>query len=173
MNDHFISLIITCSKFIPLLKNTLHHLIITCNLKVGCCTRQGFIKIHFTCFHNPVSFKVKSTISTTMCSITKKNVVGRMRLKFIQIALFQNKTLASKRPQVTHFGRATMHKLIRRFLQDSMQESPVRNIASCVYRFGLIFPRSLVLIEHHPSHLHTCVPQHHSEGEHREKKTDV
>jgi hypothetical protein len=76
-----------------------------------------------------------------------------MRLKLIKISMFQNKSFASKRPEVRERRLATKAKLKGGQMQNRVQEDPFRDIASSANSIGPKAPRSPMLIAHHPSHL--------------------
>lgn len=77
--------------------------------------QDRFIEVYLTSFLDAVGLKIQSTISMAMRSISEKDAISGRRLKFIYITLFENKTLAAKRPQVTYLGSTTMHELIGSF----------------------------------------------------------
>jgi hypothetical protein len=86
-------------------------------------------------------------------SVTKKNTIGRPRLKLVQINLFEDEAFAPKHPEVTYLGWSSKSQLIRSLLHESSKKNVIGDIASCVDRLDPISPRSHVLIEHRPSHL--------------------
>jgi hypothetical protein len=86
-------------------------------------------------------------------SITKKNTIGRPRLKLVQITLFEDEAFAPKYPEVTYLGWSSESQLIRSLLHESSKKNVIGDIASRVDCLGPISPRSPMLIEHHPSHL--------------------
>jgi hypothetical protein len=88
-----------------------------------------------------------------MRGVTKQNAIKRARLKLIKISTFQNKTFASKGPEVRDRRLATKAKLKWGQIQNRAQEDPIRNIASGANSIGPKEPRSPMLIEHHPRHL--------------------
>jgi hypothetical protein len=86
-------------------------------------------------------------------NISKKNTVRRPGLELVQITLFQDKALASKHPEVAYLGWSSKSQLIISLLYENSKENVIGNIARVVDCFNPISPRSLVLIEHRPSHL--------------------
>jgi hypothetical protein len=88
-----------------------------------------------------------------MRGVSKQNAIKRVRLKLIKIAMFQNKSFATKWPKVRDRRLATKAKLKRGQMQNRAQEDSIRNIASGANSIGPKAPRSPMLIEHHPSHL--------------------
>jgi hypothetical protein len=94
-------------------KDALTNLPITCTIKDRRGTRHGFVESDLIGLHNSVSFKVKYTICMRVRSITKKYAIGRPGFEFVQITLFQNEALASKRSKVAYLGvviRIATHK---------------------------------------------------------------
>jgi hypothetical protein len=81
-----------------------------------------------------------------MRGVSKQNVINRMRLKLIEIFTFQNKTFASKRPEVRDRTLATKAKLKGSQIQNRAQEDPIRNIARGANSIGPKLPRSPMLI---------------------------
>jgi hypothetical protein len=63
-------------------------------------TRSSFIEGHITCLNNGVSLKVKHSIRSAMRGISKQNAIRRARFKFVKIATFQDKALATKRSEM-------------------------------------------------------------------------
>jgi hypothetical protein len=53
-----------------------------------------------------------------MRGVSKKNVIRRMRLKFIKITTFQNKALATKGPEIRDGQLASKVKLKRSQMQN-------------------------------------------------------
>jgi hypothetical protein len=88
-----------------------------------------------------------------MGGVSKQNAIKRVRLKLIKIATFQNKSFASKRPEVRDRRLAIKAKLKGGQMHNRAQEDPIRNIASGANSIGPKVPRSPMLIEHRPSHL--------------------
>jgi hypothetical protein len=89
-----------------------------------------------------------------MRCITEKNAVRRARLKLIKISFFQHKTPATKNSEMVNTGLASKSQLIRSLVHESTQENAVGHITSGVNRLSPVLPRSPMLIEHRPSHLH-------------------
>jgi hypothetical protein len=77
-----------------------------------------------------------------MRGVSKQNAIKRVRLKLIKIFIFQNKSLASKRPEVRDRRLATKVKLKGGQMQNRAQEDPIRNIASGANSISLKAPRS-------------------------------
>jgi hypothetical protein len=88
-----------------------------------------------------------------MRGVSKQNAIKGARLKLIKIATFQNKTFASKQPEVRDRRLATKAKLKGGQMQNRAQEDLIRNIARSANSIGPKVPRSPMLIKHHPSHL--------------------
>jgi hypothetical protein len=88
-------------------------------------TRQGFIESDLTGLHNLVSFKVKNTICMRVRSITKKNTIGRPRLKLVQITLFQDEAFAAKQPEMAYLGWSSESQLIRSLRHESSKENMI------------------------------------------------
>jgi hypothetical protein len=88
-----------------------------------------------------------------MRSIAKQDAIRRTRLKLIKIATFQNKALASKRPEMRDRRLVTKVKLKGGQVQNRAQEDSIRDIASSADSVGPKVSRSPMLIEHRPSHL--------------------
>jgi hypothetical protein len=88
-----------------------------------------------------------------MRGVSKQNAIKRARLKLIKISTFQNKSFASKRPEVRDRRLSTKSKLKGGQMQNRVQEYSIRNIASSANIIGPKTPRSSMLIEHRPSHL--------------------
>jgi hypothetical protein len=66
-----------------------------------------------TSHRSPVVFslKIKHSIRSAMRGVSKQNVIRRTRLKFIKIAMFQNKALAIKRPEMRDIQLTSKVKL--------------------------------------------------------------
>jgi hypothetical protein len=88
-----------------------------------------------------------------MRGVSKQNAIKRARLKLIKITIFQNKSFASKGPEVRDRMLATKAKLKGGQIQNQAQEDPIRNIVSGANSISPKAPRSPMLIEHRPSHL--------------------
>jgi hypothetical protein len=86
-------------------------------------------------------------------SIAKQDAIRRVRLKLIKIATFQNKELATKRPEMRDIWVASKVKLKRGQIQDRAQEDSISDIASSADSVCPKASSSPMLIEHHPSHL--------------------
>jgi hypothetical protein len=57
-----------------------------------------------------------------MRGIAKQDAIRRARVKLIKITTFQNKALATKRPEMKHKPLASKAKLRRSQIQDRAQE---------------------------------------------------
>jgi hypothetical protein len=104
-------------------------------------------------------------ICSRMRCITKQNTIDRSSLELFQLLPFlKDKALATKDMEVTHLGCATVHQLIIGFLLVDSKVDPVQNIARGIDRLSPEPSRSLILIEHHPSHLTqgSILPFHHA-----------
>jgi hypothetical protein len=77
-----------------------------------------------------------------MRGVSKQNAMKGARLKLIKIATFQNKTFASKWPEVRDRKLAIKAKLKGGQMQNRAQEDSIRNIASGANSIGLKAPRS-------------------------------
>jgi hypothetical protein len=88
-----------------------------------------------------------------MRGVSKQNAIKRARLELIKIFIFQNKTFASKRPEMRDRRLATKAKLKGGQMQNRVQKDRIRNIASVVNSIGPKAPRSPMLIEYRPNHL--------------------
>jgi hypothetical protein len=88
-----------------------------------------------------------------MRGITKQNAIKGVRLKLIKIATFQDKAFASKRTEMRDRRLMTKAKLKGSQVQNRAQEDSIRDIACSADSIGPKVPMSLMLIEHHPSHL--------------------
>jgi hypothetical protein len=99
-----------------------------------------------------------------MTSITQENSIGGPQLKLIKPTLLENKAPTTKNPEMAHSRCFPVHELIAHLVQEGPQKNPVPNMASGIHRFCPIFPRSPMLIEHHPSHLTkgTIFPLNHT-----------
>jgi hypothetical protein len=60
-----------------------------------------------------------------MRGLSKKNIIRRTRLKFINIATFQNKALATERPEMRDRWLASKAKLKGGQMQNQVQEDPI------------------------------------------------
>jgi hypothetical protein len=74
------------------------------------------------------SLKVKHSIRSTMRGIAKQDAIRRVRLKFIKIATFQDKALATKRPEMRDVWFASKAKLKGSQIQDRAHEESIRDI---------------------------------------------
>jgi hypothetical protein len=88
-----------------------------------------------------------------MRGVSKQNTIKRARLKLIKISTFQNKSFASKMPEVRDRRLVTKAKLKGGQVQNRAQEDPIRDIASGANSIGPKAHRSPMLIDHRPSHL--------------------
>jgi hypothetical protein len=68
---------------------------------------------------------VKHMVRSAMRSITKQDAIKRMRLKLIKIATFQNKALASERPEMRDRRLSTKVKLKGGQMQNRAQEDSI------------------------------------------------
>ena len=141
-------------RLILILKDVLAKLIITCTLQISRPRRSGLVEGYITSFDDPVSLKNKNMIASRLKSIAKKNAIRAPRLELIKISLLQNKASATKSTQVGYPGLSTKPLLIRSFLHERAKENAVGDIVCGVDRFGPKTPRSPMLIEHRPGHLH-------------------
>jgi hypothetical protein len=81
-----------------------------------------------------------------MRCITKQNVIRGMRLKFVQIAMLQDKALATKRPEMRDGRLASKAKLKGGQIQDQVHENSASVlIALAQKRLGVLFSSSIVL----------------------------
>jgi hypothetical protein len=85
--------------------------------------------------------------------MVKQDVIRRIRLKFIKITMFQNKTFASRRPGMRDRRLSTKAKLKAGQMQNRAQENSIRDIANSADSIRSKASRSPMLIEYHPSHL--------------------
>jgi hypothetical protein len=76
-----------------------------------------------------------------------------MGLKFIQIATFQDKALATKRLEMRDRRLASKAKLKMSQIQDQMQENSICDITCSADSIGPKAYRSPMLIKHRPCHL--------------------
>jgi hypothetical protein len=90
-----------------------------------------------------------------MRGISKQDAIRKARLKLIKIATFQNKALATKRPEKRDGWLASKAKLEGSQMQNQAHEDSIRTIACSADRIGP--SRSRMLIEHCPSHLNYSV----------------
>jgi hypothetical protein len=60
-----------------------------------------------------------------MRGLSKKNIIRRTRLKFINIATFQNKALVTERPEMRDGWLASKAKLKGGQMQNRAQEDPI------------------------------------------------
>jgi hypothetical protein len=88
-----------------------------------------------------------------MRGVSKQNAIKRARLEHIKIAMFQNKTLATKRSKMRDKMLVTKVKLKGSKMQNQAQEDSIRDIACSADSIGPKVHRSHMLIEHRPSHL--------------------
>jgi hypothetical protein len=88
-----------------------------------------------------------------MRCISKQNAISGTRLKFLQIAMLQEKALAAKRPEMRDGRLASKAKLKGGQIQDRAQENLIGDITSSADSIGPKASRSLMLIEHHPCYL--------------------
>jgi hypothetical protein len=88
-----------------------------------------------------------------MRCITKQNTIRGMRLKFIQIAMLQDKELTTKRPEMRDVWLASKMKLKGGQILDRVQENLIGDITYNADSIGPKAYRSLMLIEHHPCYL--------------------
>jgi hypothetical protein len=65
---------------------------------------------------------------------------------------------------MAHSRCLTVHKLIARLVQEGPKKNLVPNMAHGIHRLSPIYPRSPMLVEHHPSHLTkgTVFPPNHT-----------
>jgi hypothetical protein len=92
-----------------------------------------------------------------MRGISKQDAIRRMRLKLIQIVMFQDKALATKRPKMRDGWLASKAKLKGSQIQDRAQDDSILDITCSVDRVCPKVSMSPMLIEHHPSHLNKSV----------------
>jgi hypothetical protein len=88
-----------------------------------------------------------------MRGVSKQNAIKRARLKLIKVVMFQNKSFASKWPNMKDRGLVTKAKLKGSQVQNRAQEDSIRDITSSVNSIGPKATTSPMLIEHHPSYL--------------------
>jgi hypothetical protein len=72
---------------------------------------SSFVEGHIIRLNNGVSIKVKHSVRSVMRGIVKQNAIRRTTLKLIQILIFQNKALATKRPEMRDGWLASKAKL--------------------------------------------------------------
>jgi hypothetical protein len=72
--------------------------------------------------HDLVSIKVEHTICSRMISITQKDAIGGPQLKFVKPTLLEDKTLATKSPEMAHSRCLPMHELIACRVQESRRK---------------------------------------------------
>jgi hypothetical protein len=99
-----------------------------------------------------------------MISITRENSIGGPRLKLIKPTLLENKAPTTESHEMAHSRCSPLHELIARLVHKSPKKNPVPNMARGIHRLSPIFPRSSMLVEHHPSHLTegTILPLNHT-----------
>ena len=86
--------------------------------------------------------------------VTKKETIQATRLKLIKmLSLLEHKAYAAKRSQMAHLGLSSIPQLLRGLTKVSSEKNAVGDIAGRVHCLSPKTPRSLVLIEHRPSHL--------------------
>jgi hypothetical protein len=88
-----------------------------------------------------------------MMCITKQNSIRRMRLKFVQIAMLQDKAVVTKRPEMRDGQLASKAKLKGGQIHDQARETSIGHITCNADTISPKASRSLMLIEHHPCHL--------------------
>jgi hypothetical protein len=88
-----------------------------------------------------------------MRCITKQNAIRGTRFKFVQIAMFQDKALATKRLEMRNGWFASKVKLKGGQIQDRAQDDSIGDITCSADSIGPKMSRSLMLIKHHPCHL--------------------
>jgi hypothetical protein len=92
-----------------------------------------------------------------MRGISKQDAIRRARLKLIKTATFQNKALATKRPEMRDGWLASKARLKGSQMQNQAHEDSIRYIACSADKIGPKASWSPMLIEHRPSHFNYSV----------------
>jgi hypothetical protein len=136
----FTIITIVLSSFIFfILKDLLSNIIVTCTLNDRRAAWLGLVEGYLTSFHDLVSFKVEHTIFFRMIRITKENAIRGPCLKLIELALLENKALATKSSKMAHSRCSPMHELIPCLFHESPKKSLIPHMACSVHRLGPIF----------------------------------
>jgi hypothetical protein len=148
-----------------ILENLLAKFLVTCTCKNNLTTWLCLVEGNLASLHDLVSFKIEHLKGSRMRRINKENVIDRPSLELVQLLSFlKDKTFAAKDKKVTHLGGSTMHQLVATFLFMDTGVNPIRHIARFIDCLSPEPSQSLMLIEHHSSHLAqgSVFPFHHA-----------